>query len=242
MSDGRLPEPTPTLGPNTADSLKSAFTDSPVVTVTFDLFGTLVDADRPESPGAAVGAELSARGISVPDDWLAAFREPHVDAPEGAEVPLPAHVAAALRSRGVDAPSNAARRAVVAAYDPDVRTRPGAVDAVAAAADRGAVGVVSNCSVPELVARALIRSDIDREAFDTIVTSVGCGWRKPHPKAFEAVAAGLGVDVNTITHIGDKPAADGGIAEVGGTFVDVGEVRLETIAARLRAGTPPGGE
>lgn len=225
-----------------ADSLKSAFADSPVVTVTFDLFGTLVDADRPDSPGAAVGAELSARGIPVPDDWPAAFREPHVDAPEGAEVPLPAHVAAALRSCGVDAPSNAARRAVVAAYDPDVRTRSGAATAVAAAADRGAVGLLSNCSVPELVARALIRSDIDRETFDAIVTSVGCGWRKPHPKAFEAVAGGLGVEVNTLTHVGDDPAADGGITGVGGTFVDVDEVGLETIAARLRAGTPPGGE
>ena len=210
--------------------------------VTYDLFGTLVDADRPESPGAAVGAALSARGIAVPDDWPSAFREAHIDAPQGAEVPLPAHVAAALRSRGIDAPGNAARRAVVAAFDPAVRTRPGAVDAVAAAADRGPVGLLSNCSVPELVARTLIRSDLDRGTFDAIVTSVGCGWRKPHPKAFEAVAEGLGVAPITITHVGDDPAADGGITEVGGTFVDIGESGLETVAERLRAGTPPGGE
>jgi len=211
------------------------------VVVTFDLFGTLVDADRPDSPAAAVAAALSARGIPVPDDWATAFRERHVDAPAGAEVPLPAHVAAALRSRGVDAPGNAARRAVVAAYDPDVSTLPGAVDAVAAAADRGPVGLLSNCSVPELVARALIRSDIDRAAFDAVVTSVGCGWRKPHPEAFGAVAEALGVDAGTITHVGDTPAADGGITELGGRFVDVDDAALETIAGRLRSGAPPGG-
>ena len=210
--------------------------------VTFDLFGTLVDADRPESPAAAVGAALSARGITVPDDWTTAFREAHIDAPTGAEVPLPAHVAAALRSRGVDASGNAARRAVVAAFDPDVRTRAGAVDAVTAAADRGPVGLLSNCSVPELVARTLIRSDLDRGAFDATVTSVGCGWRKPHPNAFESVAAGLGVDAGAITHVGDDPPADGGIAEVGGTFVDVDESGLESVAERLRSGASPEGE
>ena len=210
--------------------------------VTFDLFGTLVDADRPDRPGVAVARALRSRGVPVPDDWASAFREAHVDAPAGAEVPLPAHVAAALRSRGVDAPGNAARRAVVAAFDPDVRTRPGAADAVSAAADRGAVGLLSNCSVPELVARTLIRADLDRGAFDAVVTSVGCGWRKPHPKAFGAVAEGLGVDADAITHVGDDPAADGGITELGGRFVDVGESELATVAERLRAGTSPGGE
>jgi len=235
-------EPAAAVGSDTADSIKSAFADPPVVAVTFDLFGTLVDADRPDRPGEAVAAALSARGIPVPDDWATAFREAHIDAPDGAEVPLPAHVAAALRSRGVDAPGNAARRAVVAAFDPDVRARPGAVNAVATAADQGAVGLLSNCSVPELVARALIRSDLDRAAFDAVVTSVGCGWRKPHPKAFEAVAEGVGVGADAITHIGDTPAADGGITALGGTFVDVDESGLEAIAGRIRAGAPPGGE
>jgi FMN phosphatase YigB (HAD superfamily) len=225
----------------TADSIKSAFADTPVVALTFDLFGTLVDADRPARPEAAVRAALEARDVAVPDDWAAAFGEHHIDAPDGAAVPLPAHVAAALRSRGIDAPGNVARRAVVAAFDPTVRTRPGAAEALAAAAERGPVGLLSNCSVPELVARTLIRSDLDRSSFDATVTSVGCGWRKPHPKAFEAVAAGLGVDADTITHVGDSPDADGGITALGGTFVDVGESGLSTIATRLRAGDPPGG-
>ena len=202
--------------------------------VTFDLFGTLVAVDRLENPAAAVAAELRDRGVAVPDDWRAAYAEPHVDAPEGAEVPLPAHVAAALRARNVEVPANAARRAVVAAFDPEVRTRAGAVDAVAAAAERGAVGVLSNCSVPELVTRTLVRSELDRASFDAIVTSVGCGWRKPHPKAFETVAGELGVEAGGLVHVGDDPATDGGVEAVGGTFRDVNDTDLDALATELR--------
>ena len=66
--------------------------------VSFALFGTLVDADLPSDPATAVAAELRARDVSVPPDFGATYRETHVDAPEGAEVPLPAHVSAALGS------------------------------------------------------------------------------------------------------------------------------------------------
>ena len=100
--------------------------------VSFDLFGTLVEVTRPSDPAAAVADELRERGVAVPPDFGDAYREMHVDAPDGAEVPLPAHVSAALASRGVDAPNNAARRAVVAAFDPEVDRRSGALDAIAA--------------------------------------------------------------------------------------------------------------
>jgi len=205
------------------------------VAVSFDLFGTLVDADRPSDPAAAVAAELRERGVPVPDDWNGAYREPHVDAPAGAEVPLPAHVSAALASRGVDAPGNAPRRAVVAAFDPDVETRDGAVAAVAAASDRGPVGVLSNCAVPELARRTLIRSALDREAFDAVVTSVACGWRKPDPRAFETCADRLGVDVGDLTHVGDDPRTDGGVAEAGGEAVPLDDVPLTEFPAWLEA-------
>jgi FMN phosphatase YigB (HAD superfamily) len=203
------------------------------VAVTFDLFGTLVDAAYPADPGAAVATALREYGVTVPDDWDDAYREVHIDAPEGAEVPLPAHVAAALRSRGVESPDNAARRAVVTAFDPEVTTRPGAVEAVDAAREAGPVGLLSNCSVPELVARTLIRSDLDRHGFDTITTSVACGWRKPHPQAFEAVARGLDVEPSALTHVGDDPDADGGVEGVGGVFVNLRETTLDTFARRI---------
>jgi FMN phosphatase YigB (HAD superfamily) len=209
-----------------SERFKSTCTNTDVVAVSFDLFGTLVDADRPDDPASAVATQLRERDVAVPDDWAAAYREPHVDAPEGAEIPLMAHVSAALASRGVEAPGNAARRAVVSAFDPEVETREGAPEAVEAAAERGPVAVLSNCAVPQLARTALIRSNLDREAFDAVVTSVACGWRKPDRRAFETCADRLGVPVADLAHVGDDPRTDGGIADCGGEAVLLSEVPL----------------
>ncbi|WP_281194109.1 HAD family hydrolase [Halorubrum sp. F4] len=202
--------------------------------VTFDLFGTLVDVEYPTDPAEVVARELESRDVAVPDDWHVAYGERHVDAPDGAEVPLPAHVAAALDSRGVDAPDNVVRHAVVAAFDPEVTRRENALEAVRTAADRGPVGICSNCAVPELVARTLIRAGL-RGEFDAVTTSVGCGWRKPHPKAFEAAAEALGVAPSALIHVGNDSTTDGGVVEVGGRFLDVTEIPLDAIGGELEA-------
>jgi FMN phosphatase YigB (HAD superfamily) len=204
------------------------------VAVTFDLFGTLVDVEYPTDPAEVVARDLESRDVAVPDDWHVAYGERHVDAPAGAETPLPAHVAAALDSRGVDAPDNVVRHAVVAAFDPDVTRREDALEAVRAAADRGPVGICSNCAVPELVPRTLIRAGL-RGEFDAVTTSVGCGWRKPHAKAFEAAAEALGVAPAALVHVGDDPETDGGIVDVGGRFLDVTEIPLEAVGGELEA-------
>lgn len=202
--------------------------------VTFDLFGTLVDVEYPADPAETVARELESRGVTVPDDWHVAYGERHADAPVGAEIPLPAHVARALDSRGIDASGNVVRHAVVAAFDPDVSRRDAALAAVRDAADRGPVGLLSNCAVPELVPRTLIRAGL-RGEFDAVTTSVGCGWRKPHPKAFETAAASLGVSPETLIHVGDDPETDGGVVDVGGRFLDVTEIPLSAVAAEIEA-------
>jgi len=204
------------------------------VAVTFDLFGTLVDVEYPSDPAEIVARELESRGVAVPDDWHVAYGERHVDAPAGAEVPLPAHVAHALDSRGVEAADNVVRHAVVAAFDPDVTRRDGAKAAVRDVSERGPVGLLSNCAVPELVPKTLIRAGL-RGEFDAVTTSIGCGWRKPHPKAFEAAAEALGVAPASLVHVGDDPTADGGVEDVGGRFVDVTETPLDELAAHLEA-------
>jgi FMN phosphatase YigB (HAD superfamily) len=204
------------------------------VAVTFDLFGTLVDVEYPSDPAEAVARELESRGVAVPDDWHVAYGEQHVEAPAGAEVPLPAHVARALDSRGVDVTQNVARHAVVAAFDPDVTRRDGALDAVHGARERGPVGLLSNCAVPELVPRTLIRAGI-RGEFDAVTTSVGCGWRKPHPSAFEAAAEAIDATTTGLVHVGDDPETDGGIVAAGGRFVDVTETPLAEVVGELGA-------
>lgn len=210
--------------------------------VSFDLFDTLVDVDQPATPAAAVADELESRGVDVPEDWADAYASPHVDPPEHAEVPLPAHVSRALASRGVEFENNVVRRAVVAAFDPVVETREGAREAVAAARDRGRVAICSNCSVPELVARTLIRADLDRDGFDAVVTSVACGWRKPAPEIFELTADELGVSPSAVVHVGDDPRTDGGIEAVGGTAILLEDVPLPEVPealASLEGGTEP---
>ncbi|MFB6118191.1 HAD family hydrolase [Halosegnis sp.] len=200
--------------------------------VTFDLFGTLVAADRPDNPAVAVARELRERGVTVPDDWTDAYAEPHINAPDGAEVPLPAHVAAALASRGVTVRENAARRAVVAAFDPRVERCPGALAAVERARERGPVGLLSNCSVPELVRRSLRAADLwvgdNGQRFDAVVASCSCGWRKPDARAFETVANALDCVPDELVHIGDS-AADAGVEAVGGQFVDTRETPLSAV-------------
>ena len=205
--------------------------------MSFDLFGTLVTASTPDDPADAVARELRGRGVAVPEDWTAAYRTPHVDAPDDAEIPLPAHVAAALRSRDATASDTVVRRAVVAAFDPDVRHRSGVDAALDAARKRGPTGLCSNCSVPELVSRTLVRADL-RNAFDAVVTSAACGFRKPHPRPFETVAAELDCEAADLTHVGDDPDADGGIEALGGRFVGVSDTPLDALDDALDGGEP----
>jgi len=205
------------------------------VGLSFDLFGTLVTADRPDEPWDAVADSLAERGVSVPDDWEAAYRSAHREYDRGREAPLDEHVRLALASRGVEVTPATAREAVLAAFDGLATRRAGARDALAGAADRGPVAVCSNCSVPGLVERTLDRADIASTP-DAVVTSVGSGWRKPHPRIFEATADALEADISALVHVGDDARTDGGAERAGARSVLVSDTPLSTVATRLREG------
>lgn len=200
--------------------------------ISFDLFDTLVTADRPTQPWDAVADELAAREITVPDDWEAAYRSSHRSIEPGAELSLIVHTRDALDSRGIEASRGTVRDALLAAFDGPVTVREGAEQALRAASEAGSVGLLSNCSLPGLVERTLERAELP-VAFDAVVTSVACGWRKPHDRAFEAVADELGVAVPELIHVGDDPRADGGGQTTGATVVLTEDVSLSAFPTWL---------
>ena len=200
--------------------------------ISFDCFGTLVTATQPDAPWTAVADELAVRDVSVPADWDDAYRSSHVTVERGAELSLVEHTQAALASRGVEEDPNIVQEALLAAFDGPIDVREGANDALVAAAAAGPVGVLSNCSLPGLVERTLDRADFPAE-FDAVVTSVDCGWRKPHDDAFIAVADALDVGVESLVHVGDDPRADGGGQTAGATVLLTEDVALTAIPAWL---------
>ncbi|MFB6132297.1 MAG: HAD family hydrolase [Halanaeroarchaeum sp.] len=202
--------------------------------VSFDLFGTLVEVRPPANPADAVAAALRERGIPVPTDWQTSYESPQVDAGPGVEYSLYDHVEAALP----DGAEEAVRRSTVEAavdeaFDPGVETVRGAARVVRRVGEQVPVAVLSNSSLPGLVARTVERSALAREDLDAIVTSVDCGWRKPHSRAFEAVAASLEVGVSGLVHVGDDPETDGGVVAAGGRFVSVQRTPLESVPTAL---------
>lgn len=203
--------------------------------VSFDLFDTLVSVPRPADTPGAIARELRFRGVSVPVDWAAAGRAAaaDIDAVEGQEISITTYVRYALATRDVHPDDEVIDDAVLAAFDREVETRPSAETAVAAAAARGPVGVLSNCTVPGLVERTIARSAIDSDTFDAVVSSVDVGWRKPHERAFEAVANALDVSLTALVHVGDDPHDDGGAGAAGATAVLVTDVPLDEFPAYL---------
>lgn len=205
--------------------------------VSFDLFDTLVTADRPTEPWDAVAAHLQPRGVAVPDDWEELYRRSHVSVEPGRELSLVTHTHAALASRGIGVDTGTVAAALLDAFDGPVTVRDGADVALAAAAARGPVGILSNCSLPGLVDRTLQRASLPVE-FDATVTSVGCGWRKPHDPAFEAAADALGVAVADLIHVGDDSRADGGARTTDATPVLTADVPLAEFPAWLEGECP----
>lgn len=188
--------------------------------ISIDLFGTLVRFDRPEAPAAAIADQLERREIAIPDDWDELYHFPQKLVEPGREQSLTEHVTLILndspKTNTVDIEQPTIEAAVREAFETPVETPPEAVSFVEECAERFPTGVLSNCSVPGLVECVLSRSGLDETRFDAVVTSVDCGWRKPHSRAFEIVAEQLNASPADMVHIGDTVETDGGITDIGG--------------------------
>lgn len=208
--------------------------DVPDHAVSFDLFGTLVAVRPPANPAAAVAAALRDWNVAVPTDWQTRYATSQVDADPGVEPSLYDHVETALvDGSGAAVDRRTVEAAVDEAFDPTVSTVPGAEHVVRQIGERAPVAILSNSSLPGLVERTIERSTLSCDAFDAIVTSVDCGWRKPHFRAFDAAATALDTAVFRLIHVGDDPETDGGIADAGGHFVSVQETPLASVPAAL---------
>ena len=64
------------------------------------------------------------------------------------------------------------------------------------------LSILSNTHYPALIHDHLARMEIT-PYFTHIVTSVECGWRKPHPCIFQQALANLAITANDALYIGD---------------------------------------
>lgn len=199
--------------------------------ITFDLWDTLVvdDGDeparaaqglppKPEARLRAFAAEVRAHHPHIPDEaaraaldaanarfkvaWRLHHRTPH----------LADRLRDAFGQLGID-PTPGFDTLVDHIAGMEVRTppppTPGVAAMLASLHGRYPLGIVSDAIVtPGAQLRELLeRHDLLRY-FSTFVFSDEVGAAKPDPAVFHAAAAGLGVSVQGIVHIGDREAND----------------------------------
>ena len=70
------------------------------------------------------------------------------------------------------------------------------------------VGVLSNTIWPREYHRGVFERDGVLDLIDADIYSSELDWTKPHPEAFRAAAAALGVDPSETVYVGDRPFED----------------------------------
>lgn len=83
----------------------------------------------------------------------------------------------------------------------------GIMELVGTLADRFRLAVVTNTHKADLVPRHLAAMGIAHH-FDTVVTSIEVGWRKPHPAIYATALLRLGITAGNAVFVGDSYAAD----------------------------------
>jgi len=96
------------------------------------------------------------------------------------------------------------------AWEPHTYTDPDAAPLLLALRDRGIrVGVLSNTMWPRELHERVFRRDGVLELIDGAVYSSEIPWTKPHPEAFRAAMAAVGVtDPASCVFVGDRPYDD----------------------------------
>jgi putative hydrolase of the HAD superfamily len=95
-------------------------------------------------------------------------------------------------------------------WEPHTYTDPDVVPLLAALRERGIrVGVLSNTMWPRALHERVFRRDNVLHLIDGAVYSSEIPWTKPHPEAFRAVMAAIGVaDPAACVFVGDRPYDD----------------------------------
>lgn len=203
-----------------------------IAAVTFDLWDTLVVDDSDEAARAARGLlpKPAARTAAVVgyatalggDALTAVAAEAAWDEANAwfrrcwKEEHHTPHIADRVRRtlRGLDLPDGEGFDALVdtlARMEVDLPPRlvDGIGDALEALHARWPLGVVSDAIVtPGAQLRELLHGHGLLRHFDHLVFSDEVGASKPAPKVFHAAAAGLGVPVTGLVHVGDREAND----------------------------------
>lgn len=201
--------------------------------LSFELFGTLPGAPATSAHASAVAVELERRGASVLNDWAVGFRHHPVDAPTGEAIPVDRHAHSLLSKRGVEADRGTVGQAVTSTFEPAVNGRPGPCDAARSAASHDPVGSLFYHSVAGLAQRSVRARSHGASGFDAMGSAVDCGWRKPNPRSFEAVADRVDTPLESLVHLGDDPATDGGADAAGETARMTSETPLGDFPRRF---------
>jgi len=197
-----------------------AMTPSRSTHVLFDFFGTLVDYSAAVA-GACAATECAAliRSYGGRLDeaafisaWDGAYDSFHsVAVADHREFSMDqlsrVFLANVLRREPTAAESRALVTTYIRHWNDGVQYRPDTPAILAKLAERFTLAVVSNTHEAELVPAHIAAMGI-AEHFDTVLTSIEFGWRKPHPSIYAAALDRLGIDASRAVFVGDTYDTD----------------------------------
>lgn len=188
--------------------------------VLFDFFGTLVDYSAAVAGACAAtdcAALIRSYGAGLDEAtfisaWDSAYDSYHsvaiLDHREFSMDQLSrSFLADVLGREPTPAESSALVSTYIRQWNHGVRYRPDTPAILAKLAERLTLAVVSNTHEAELVPAHIAAMGIS-DHFDTVLTSVEFGWRKPHPSIYAEALDRLGIQASRAVFVGDTYDAD----------------------------------